>query len=346
MSVLTTPKEYFDSVRPAPRGCGRRVRLHRAPGAVPGHGDGALRRIPRTPVLRLREHLPRPEDPRLRGPLCDRRIATAVAPGRLHQGRLYHVHYKPLYEAIGEPDNRHRKTVSLGRMIERLMVLDAVLADRNYTWLGREKDKRDYFDRTLEAQNFRPRDYPHVTYRGGTDETTRYFPDKLPIGVERHGFQRHVFLYLVTRDVPIDFRIFLLRHAELLRTVREFTVHLLIPRRFRKSTSLYRFAFRDELAMPVDPITAEQLQAYFRHRQQSPGHLTEPADEVLEKAFRKFGAARFKALYRWWLLRGDPAIWAAQSPVLRDAIARGEGRLECVEISRQYLQLTSLVGVA
>jgi hypothetical protein len=49
---------------------------------------------------------------------------------------------------------------------------------------------------------------------------------------------------------------------------------------------------------------------------------------------------------RQLLLRGDPAIWAAQSPVLRDAIARGEGRLECVEISRQYLQLTSLVGVA
>jgi hypothetical protein len=66
----------------------------------------------------------------------------------------------------------------------------------------------------------------------------------------------------------------------------------------------------------------------------------------LEKAFRKFGAARFKALYRWWLVRGDSAIWAAQSPVLRDAIAYGEGRLECVELSRQYLQLTSLVGVA
>jgi hypothetical protein len=231
-------------------------------------------------------------------------------------------------------------------MIERLMILDAVLADRNYTWLGTERDKRDYFERTLQAQYFRPRDYPHVTYCAGPDETTRYFPDKLPIGVEKHGFQRHVFLYLVTRDVPVDFRMFLLRHAELLRTVREFTVRLLVPRRFRKSTSLYRFAFRDELAMPVDPTTAEQLQAYYRRRQQSRGHFTEPADEDLEKAFRKFGAARFKALYRWWLLRGDPAIWAAQSPVLRDAIARGEGRLECVELSRQYLQLTSLVGVA
>jgi hypothetical protein len=204
-------------------------------------------------------------------------------------------------------------------MIERLMILDAVLAERNYTWLGTERDKRDYFDRALDEHHFRPSDYPHVTYRARADETTRYFPDKLPIGIEKHGFQRHVFLYLVTRDVPVDFRLFLLRHAELFRTVRQFTVRLLVPPRFRKSTSLYRFAFRDELGMPVDPTTAEQLQAYFRRRQQARGHFTEPADEELEKAFRKFGAARFKALYRWWLLRGDPAIWAAQSAACETA---------------------------
>jgi hypothetical protein len=44
--------------------------------------------------------------------LVERKFATAIAPGRLHQGRLFHVHYKPLFEAIGEPDNRHRKTAS------------------------------------------------------------------------------------------------------------------------------------------------------------------------------------------------------------------------------------------
>ena len=140
--------------------------------------------------------------------------------------------------------------------------------------------------------------------------------------------------YEVDMKVPVDFRLFLLRHAELLRTVPQFTIRLLIPRRFRKSSSLYRFAFRDELAMPVHPTTAEQLQAYFRRRQ-ARGHFTQPGDEDLERAFRRFGAARFKALYRWWLRKGDPAIWAAQSPVLRDAIAYGNGRLECVELGHR-----------
>jgi hypothetical protein len=279
--------------------------------------------------------------------LIARRYATAITPGRLHQGRLFHLHYKPLYEAIGEPDNRHRKPATLGRMIERLMILDAVLADRHHTWLGTERDKTRYFFLQLNGLGLRAHLFPHLTFGSGPDATRRYFPDKLPIGIEkRPGWYRHVFLYLVTRDVPMDFRLFLLRHAEVLRSLPEFTVRLLIPRRFRKATALYRYAFRDELAMPLEPATAEQLERYFRERQQAPGHLTEPADEDLAKAFRKFGAARFKALYRVWQREGDRAIWRAQSFILRDALARGTGRLECVELSRQYLQLTSLVGVA
>src|SRR6185436_8225593 len=49
--------------------------------------------------------------------------ATRITPGALHRGRLYHIQYKPLYEAIGEPNNRHRKAASLGRFVERLMLL-------------------------------------------------------------------------------------------------------------------------------------------------------------------------------------------------------------------------------
>lgn len=77
--------------------------------------------------------------------LSDRKFATVITPGKLHTGRLYHVQFKPLYEAIGEPDNRNRRPVALGRMIERLMLLDVVLGDKKHTWLGTEKDKLGYF---------------------------------------------------------------------------------------------------------------------------------------------------------------------------------------------------------
>src|SRR5438874_8884074 len=51
--------------------------------------------------------------------LVDRGYVTAVMPGALHRGRFYHLQYKPLYEAIGEPNNRHRRSASLGRVRDR-----------------------------------------------------------------------------------------------------------------------------------------------------------------------------------------------------------------------------------
>ena len=70
--------------------------------------------------------------------LVERGYARPIQVGALHRGRLFHVNHKPLYAAIGQADNRHRKPMALGRMVERLMVLDAVLADRSFTWLGTE----------------------------------------------------------------------------------------------------------------------------------------------------------------------------------------------------------------
>src|SRR5438552_8031089 len=76
--------------------------------------------------------------------------ATPITPGALHRGRLFHVQFKPLYEAIGEANNRNRRPASLGRFVERLMLLDAVLGDRRYGWLGTEQDKRTYFHEAFE----------------------------------------------------------------------------------------------------------------------------------------------------------------------------------------------------
>ena len=50
-----------------------------------------------------------------------------------------------MYEAIGEPDNRHRRPLPLSRAVERLMVLDAVLGQRDLQWLATEREKVAYF---------------------------------------------------------------------------------------------------------------------------------------------------------------------------------------------------------
>lgn len=275
--------------------------------------------------------------------LVNEGYATAITPGALHRGRLYHVQFKPLYEAIGEANNRHRKPASLGRFVERLMLLDAVLADRRYGWLGTEQDKRTYFREALDSEL--PDDwYPHLTFGNGPEKTTRFFPDKMPIGAPLNGQRRHVFLYLATREVPADFRVFLLRHADLLKWVDEWTIRVLLPRRIRKAAALYRYAVRDAFMTPLEPRDVNELDWYFRARR---GELVCPSpdsDWDLTTAGRKFGAARFGALYRVWQQRGVDVLRSVQMSTLREQLRRGDGRVEFAELPHQYLQLAPLVG--
>jgi hypothetical protein len=70
--------------------------------------------------------------------LVERRCATPITTGKLHRGRMIHVHYKPLWAAIGEPDSRLRKPTAQGRMIERVMLLDTVLDTRESSGSARQ----------------------------------------------------------------------------------------------------------------------------------------------------------------------------------------------------------------
>jgi hypothetical protein len=71
-----------------------------------------------------------------------------------------------------------------------------------------------------------------------------------------------------------------------------------------------------------------------------------PAGLDLAAASKRLQAARFRVRYRMWQLKPYDALADLYSHILPDQLARGEGRVEFVELSRQYLRLTSLVGVA
>jgi hypothetical protein len=194
--------------------------------------------------------------------LVERGYARPIQVGPLHRGRLFHVSYKPLYAAIGEADNRHRKPTSLGRLVGRLMVLDAVLADRAFSWLGTAAHKRAYFMRRLQDR-LELRDFPCLTFGAGPTRTIRYFPDKVPIGVQRDHTD-HVFLYLVTSPVPVDFRLFLQRHAELLRPLYRWTIRVLVPQPFTKAIRVFGHAARAKSSRhPFTPLRRKSSGGFF-----------------------------------------------------------------------------------
>jgi hypothetical protein len=219
------------------------------------------------------------------------------------------------------------------------MILDAVLGDRRCWWISPADDKWKFF--CLMRDNYlRPEDYPHIAFGSGRQRTIRCFPDKLPIGVEKSNTDRLVFVYLVNRRLPVDFRQFLIRHFALLRFVRTWTVRLLVPRRFRKAVALYRAALREELWTPMNPSVTKMLETYFPERQARGGHLGDPDDRYIREEFRKQGMLKIQALYRAWRRQGDTVLWQAHSTTMRDDHSRGCSAIEVELLNRQYLQLT------
>jgi len=276
--------------------------------------------------------------------LVERRFATPITTGKLHRGRMFHVHYKPLWTAIGEPDNRFRKPTAQGRMIERVMLLDAVLDAPDFTWLGPSTDKRRYFMRHL-GDRLEMQDYPHLRFGDGPTRSVRDFPDKLPIGVPP-SIEPHVFVYLVTRPSPMDFRLFLLRHTALLRVMFRWNVRLLFPRKLWKARQAYQHAAREHLATRLHPSLVKTLEWCFTERKRLAEPGAGPASEGYSKVSGAFRTPHYRALYRQWLEEPANTLWIAGSPVVADAIDRGEGKVECIELSRQYLHLSPLVDVA
>ena len=160
----------------------------------------------------------------------------------------------------------------------------------------------------------------------------RHFPDKLPIGVD--GDERsHVFLYLVTRDVPVDFRAFLHRHAELFRALAEWELRLLVPKHLDDSGLVFDTAAREELGMPLRLKDVEELGWYFRQRQKVERGAVEEEAARYRRACRQFNSYRFRALYRQWKKGGDAFVHATVSRVLNDALTRRSGRVETSVLS-------------
>jgi hypothetical protein len=63
--------------------------------------------------------------------------------------------------------------------VERLMVLDAGLVDRDRTWLATEQDKLAHFMLTHRIPR---QELSSLTFQVEDAEAVRYFPDKQPVG--------------------------------------------------------------------------------------------------------------------------------------------------------------------
>ncbi len=276
--------------------------------------------------------------------LVEGRYATAVTVGPLHRGRLFHVHHKALYAAIGETDSRHRKPATLGRFIERVMVLDGVLADPTLTWLGTEADKRTYLPdpgrqqaRTapVAAAALRHRGSDnHALLPGQAPDWDRRKPNRSRVALPRHTGGPHRL-----PDVP-------LAPPRAASIAAPLDPSLARSERAGQGVSAVPPCGARGARDPTESRSRRRADLVLHERKR----LHETSSQSTERRFHldvhAYRRPRFAVLYRRWLERGDDALWLTQSDVLRMALERGEARIECVELPHQYLHLTRLVGVA
>jgi hypothetical protein len=272
--------------------------------------------------------------------LVSRRYASAYA-CRHNRGRLYHVQHYALYRAIDEPNSPYRRPVGAGRIVERLILLDAVLANPELNWLVTEAEKVPYF--TTSPCSVAVDKLPRLTMKVGSPLAGDPFPDKLPIGIEASG--RVVFLYLVLPSARDDFRAFLVRHAELFRMLPSWTLRVVFPLSIAHAYAGLQTVVRDELESPLHPRTVEDLKWYFGQLRAMPNVRIRPTDERFQRAADAFERPRFYRLFRLWLKQGDSALEAVSSTVISHALASGAGRVECLVLPHRYDHLSPLVDL-
>jgi hypothetical protein len=261
------------------------------------------------------------------------RRGFAVATDCIHnRARLYHVHHRPLYHAIGEPDSRYRRAVPARSAAERLMRLDAALTGTDLDWLTTRSEKVAY----LQAR----------TVNDATEDASQLvnqFPGTYPIGIDPSG--RVVLLYLGTVPWTDDFRTFLVGHTALLGVAPTWTLRVVVPQPLRRALTAYQTVVHEELENPLEPDKIHDLKRYFVHRRRGTDLSTIPESlrAFLNRCTQAFAGPRFTHLYRRWLTEENAALTPI-SLAIPEALASARAQVECVVLPHAYEHLSPLVS--
>jgi hypothetical protein len=258
-----------------------------------------------------------------------------------NRARLYHLQHKSLYYVIGDVASRYRRRVSPRLAVERLMLLDGVLAMPDLEWLTTAAEKTAYLARLTTAGADASREQPAGLPLGTAPRPSSTFP----IGLQPDG--RVVLLYLATEPWTDGFRTFLQEHAAFFRVAATWTLRLVFPRPLDGLYSAYQAVIREELESPLHAATIHDLQWYFEHRREAAeGPVHPQTTALLGTGAKVFGTTRFTEMYRRWLKQGNAVFEGPSSPVIAGALRDGRGRVEPVVLSHSYRHLFPLVSEA
>lgn len=239
--------------------------------------------------------------------------------------QLYHLCARPFYEAIGQGENRNRRTREVLTIKNKVMGFDFVLAHPQVQYLATEQEKVDYFTQTLKL-DLAALPSKHYPSKNSTVFTPRYFVDKYPIFVptENHelpasasasGMPSAVsFCYVDEGTISLSrFKGFLSRCSPLFDLLPAF--HLVYVAASRVHFGAARHVFEGFLRRNSDSAMAagrppiERLLAYFKARHLFETGQLETFDRAklirLRQEQNEFSSSEYETLYTRWQATGD-----------------------------------------
>ena len=141
-------------------------------------------------------------------------------------------------------------------------------------------------------------------------------------------------------------RAFMVRHFQLLRMLRQWTVRVLVPRPFATAIPAYRHALHEQLRRPLGLSDGKELEWLFEQRRRTEQESAFTLDARALEAAERYRGPRFDALEKAWRVHGNDAVATVYSSGVADQFERGQASVEFVVMTRQYLHLAHLVGVA
>ncbi len=264
---------------------------------------------------------------------CENRLVRKLL-GRGHarerllgpRTRLVHLCSHPFYRALGQSDNRHRRSRSLPAIQLKIMgldfVLDHLVSDHGdsaeISFLPTEEEKLQYFHRDLGIELS---GLPQKVYRSpkGGSSTTRYFVDKLPVFRTRSGAVS--FAYVDAAAVSCSgFETYLGQYRDLWARLESVTVVFATAERFKIPWAERRFrAWVVRGAHSTcELIRFFELEKLYRER--AFDRLPQAALIELREARRRFRGPSIEELFQRWSTEGQEALRRRQAPLAADRI--------------------------
>lgn len=157
-------------------------------------------------------------------------------------------------------------------------------------------------------------------------------------------------IYVTTSTFLDEFRVFLQRHAALLRALPVWTLRIVVPPHLEVAEMFAREAVETQLLTPLPGEVLDEMRWYFEQaRAHSAPTRAGPLADLDERFYRDrtaFAAPRFRVLYRLWRAEGDSMLAEAGMRAIASAVTAGSGRIEILSSVHRYGHLSPLVAVA